>query len=65
MVTTPSILGYRIRKVLGVVTGVVPRTRGILGKIVASIQSVVGGEISAFTSELEKAKIKAIERLMD
>jgi len=48
VVTTPSILGYRIRKVLGVVTGVVPRTRGIL-KIVASIQSIVGGEVSAFT----------------
>lgn len=44
VVTTPSIPGYRIRKVLGVVTGIVPRTRGILGKIVASVQSMVGRE---------------------
>ena len=65
VVTTPSIPGYRIRKVLGVVTGIVPRTRGFLGKIVASIQSVVGGEVSTFTSELEKARMEAIERLRD
>ncbi len=63
IVTTPTIPGYRIRKVLGVVTGLVPRTRGFLGKFIAGIQSLMGGEISAFTSELEKARIEAIERL--
>lgn len=62
IVTTPSVPGYRIKKVLGVVTGLTPRTRGVGGKFVASIQSVFGGEISAFTSELEKARIEAMER---
>ena len=63
MVTTPTVAGGRISKVLGVVTGISPRTRGVLGKFVASIQSVVGGEVSAFTVELEKARIEAMERL--
>ena len=65
LVTTPSIPGYRITKVFGVVTSLVPRTRGVLGKIVAGFQSMVGGEVSAFTSELEKARMEAISRLKD
>lgn len=61
--TTPTVPGYKIKKVLGVVTGLTPRTRGILGKFVAGIQSLVGGEVTAFTTELEKARIEAIERV--
>ncbi|MFB0557957.1 MAG: heavy metal-binding domain-containing protein [Candidatus Bathyarchaeia archaeon] len=63
MVTTPTIQGYRIKKVLGVVTGLTPRTRGFLGQFVGGIQSMFGGEITAFTSELEKARMEAIERV--
>lgn len=65
MSTTPSIPGYRIKKVLGIVTGVSPRTRGALGRFIASIESVFGGEIKAFTSEIEKARMEAIERMRD
>lgn len=63
VVTTPTIPGYRIGKVLGVVTGLSPRTRGVLGKFVAGIQSMVGGEVTSFTSELEKARMEAIDRV--
>lgn len=62
-VTTPTIPGYRITKVLGVVTGLSPRTRGVLGKFVAAIESMVGGEVTSFTSELEKARMEAIDRV--
>ncbi|MEM3437239.1 MAG: YbjQ family protein [Nitrososphaerales archaeon] len=65
IVTTPSVAGYRIKKVLGIVTGLTPRTRGVGGKFIAGIQSILGGEVSAFTSELEKARIEAIERAKD
>jgi uncharacterized protein YbjQ (UPF0145 family) len=61
--TTPSAEGYKIKKVLGVVTGITPRTRGIGGKIVAGIQSMFGGEITAFTTELEKARVETIQRV--
>jgi uncharacterized protein YbjQ (UPF0145 family) len=62
IVTTPTISGYKIKKVLGVVTGLTPRTRGILGKFIASWESMLGGEVTAFTSEVEKARWEAIDR---
>ncbi len=61
--TTPTIPGYKIKKVLGVVTGLTPRTRGVLGQIVGGIQSMFGGEVTAFTTELEKARMEAVERV--
>jgi uncharacterized protein YbjQ (UPF0145 family) len=65
VVTTPTIPGYKIKKVLGVVTGISPRTRGAFGKFIAGIQAVFGGEVSAFTSELEKAKNEALIRIKE
>lgn len=61
--TTPSLPGYRVKRVLGVVTGLTPRTRGLLGKFQAGIESMFGGEVRAFTSELEKARLDAVERV--
>ena len=63
LTTTPSVEGYKIKKILGVVTGLTPRTRGVLGKFVAGIQSMFGGEVSAFTTELEKARVEAMARV--
>ena len=62
MVTTPTVAGYKIKQVLGLVTGLTPRTRGALGKFIAGFQSMFGGEVTAFTSEVEKARWEAIER---
>jgi len=62
MVTTPTIAGYKIKRVIGIVTGLTPRTRGILGKFIAGFESMIGGEVTAFTSEVEKARWEAIER---
>ncbi len=36
-----------------------------MGKFIAGFQSMFGGEITAFTEELEKARNEAIERLKD
>lgn len=63
MVTTPTIPGYKIIKVLGVVTGLTPRTRGVLGKFIAGFQTMLGGEVTAFTTELEKARQEAMDRV--
>jgi uncharacterized protein YbjQ (UPF0145 family) len=62
MTTTPTVAGYKIKKVLGLVTGLTPRTRGVLGKFIAGFESMIGGEVTAFTSEVEKARWEAIER---
>ena len=65
VVTTPSIQGYKITKVLGLVTGLSPRTRGVGGQLWAGIQSLLGGEVSAFTLEVEKARLEAIQRVIE
>ncbi len=59
VVTTPDLPGYEIVKVLGSVHGITVRTRGVGGKIVASIEGIFGGEVTAYTSECEKARILA------
>jgi uncharacterized protein YbjQ (UPF0145 family) len=53
-----------VTKIVGVVTGLTARTRGVGGRFVAGIQSMVGGEVSAFTSEIEKARGEAIQRVV-
>jgi len=42
-----------------------PRTKRIGEKLVTGIPSILRGVISAFTSELEKARLEAIERAKD
>ena len=65
VVTTPTVAGYKIKKVLGLVTGLTPRTRGVGGTFKAAFQTIKGGEIKAFTSEIEKARVEAIERTIE
>lgn len=60
--TMPTIPGYKIKKVIGIVSGITPRTRGILGKFIAGIESMIGGEVTAFSYEIEKARAEAIDR---
>ena len=62
-VTSQTVPGFRVKKVLGLVTGLTARTRGIGGKFVAGIESMIGGEVTAFTYEIEKARVEALDRL--
>jgi len=41
LVTTPSIPGYRVKRILGVVHGMTARTRGVGGGFIASIQTAL------------------------
>ncbi|MEM3985254.1 MAG: heavy metal-binding domain-containing protein [Candidatus Methanomethylicia archaeon] len=65
LVTTPYIPGYKIVEIIGPVYGLTIRTRGLGGKLAASIESLFGGEITAFVYEFEKARIEALLRLID
>ncbi len=65
VVTTPSIQGYRIVRVIGPVYGMTIRSRGVGGKFVAGIQSIFGGEITSYVSELENARRESLQRLME
>jgi uncharacterized protein YbjQ (UPF0145 family) len=65
VVTTPTLPGYRVVKVLGVVHGLTVRTRGVGGKFVAGIEGMFGGEVTTYSSEAEKARKESLQRLLD
>ena len=65
VVTTPNLSGYDIVKVLGTVHGLTVRTRGVGGKIFAGIEGIFGGEVTAYTSECEKARRESLNRLIE
>ncbi len=65
VVTTENIAGYRVREVLGQCFGVVVRSRGLGGNIMAGLRSIVGGEIHEYTSLLEEARKHAVDRMVD
>jgi len=62
--TTPAVPGYETVKILGPIHGLTVRTRGVGGKIIAGIEGMVGGEVTAYTSECEKARKESLERLV-
>jgi len=65
VVTSPTLPGYEILRVLGPVYGITVRSRGVGGRFVAGIQTLAGGEITAYTSECEKARAESLQRMMD
>lgn len=57
MVTTALELpGYRITRNLGLVRGIVVRSRSVFGTIGAGLQTLVGGNITLFTEMCEKTR---------
>ncbi len=64
IVTTPYLAGHRIVESKGMVFGLVVRSRGIGGNIMAGLRSLGGGEIHEYTSLLEDTRRQAIDRLV-
>jgi uncharacterized protein YbjQ (UPF0145 family) len=65
LVTTAFTLdGYRIVRNLGLVRGIVVRSRSILGTIGASLQTIVGGNITLLTELCEKTRGDAFETML-
>ena len=66
MVTTALELDqYRIVRNLGVVRGIVVRSRSIVGTIGAGLQTLIGGNITLFTELCEKARGEAFGLMLD
>lgn len=62
--TTFELPGYRIAKTIGLVRGVTVRSRSILGTIGASLETLVGGNITLFEEMCEKTREEALELMM-
>ncbi len=63
IVTTEGIAHYRVVQTLGHVFGLVVRSRGLGGNIMAGLRSLGGGEITEYTEMLEEARRHALDRL--
>ena len=65
LVTTSNELnGYRIVRTLGLVRGIVVRSRSIFGTFGASLQTLVGGNITLFTDLCERTREDAFSLMV-
>ena len=64
IVTSEHITGYKITETKGQVFGLVVRSRGIGGNVMAGLRSIVGGEINEYTQMLEEARRHATDRMV-
>lgn len=65
MVTTAfNLEGYVVVRNLGVVRGIIVRSRSLFGTIGAGLQTLVGGNISLLTSLCERTRNDAFELML-
>jgi uncharacterized protein YbjQ (UPF0145 family) len=62
--TAPFIASARVTETKGQVFGLVVRSRGLGGNIMAGLRSIGGGEIHEYTSLLEDTRRQAIDRMV-
>jgi uncharacterized protein YbjQ (UPF0145 family) len=66
MTTTAFTLdGYRVVKSFGVVRGITVRSRSVFGTIGASLQTIVGGNITLFSELCEQTRAEAFEMMVN
>ena len=64
VVTTDTVEGYDTKETLGQVFGLVVRSRGLAGNIMAFLRSIIGGEIHEYTQMLEDARRHSLDRMV-
>ena len=57
--------GHRVVRNLGIIRGIVVRSRSIVGTLGASLQTLVGGNITLYTELCEKARADAFRLLLE
>jgi uncharacterized protein YbjQ (UPF0145 family) len=62
--TTFELTGYRVTQNLGLVRGIIVRSRSVVGNFVAGLQTLVGGNITMYTELCEKAREDAFDLML-
>ena len=62
--TTFELPGYRVTKNVGIVRGLIVRSRSIFGNIGAGFQTLFGGNITLYTSLCERAREESFDLLL-
>ena len=66
LVTTAFTLdGYRIIQNYGIVRGIIVRSRSVFGTIGASLQTLIGGDITLFSNLCEETRLHAYDRMIE
>jgi uncharacterized protein YbjQ (UPF0145 family) len=63
--TTNDLAGYRIVASLGLVRGVIVRSRSVIGNIGAGLQSLFGGDITIYSKLADDARQHAYDRMVE
>ena len=63
--TAFTIDGFQVTKTLGVVRGITVRSRSVIGTIGASLQTLVGGNITLLTDLCEKTRNEAFALMLE
>lgn len=63
--TTFTLDGYRVVRTLGVVRGIIVRSRSIFGTMGAALQTIVGGDITLMMELCEKTRAGAFDMMVD
>lgn len=61
--TLENLAGYKVKKILGVVSGNTVRTRHLGQDIAAGLKTIVGGEIKGYSNLLTDSREQALERM--
>src|SRR5436309_8248185 len=64
VVSTPFVPGNRIVRTIGFTWGLIVRSRGIGGNVMAQLRTIPGGEIKEYTEMLDQARHEALWRLI-
>ena len=56
--------GFKVARTLGVVRGIVVRSRSIVGTIGATLQTILGGNITLLTNLCEKTRAEAFDLML-
>jgi uncharacterized protein YbjQ (UPF0145 family) len=65
MVTTQFELdGFRVVRTFGVVRGIIVRSRSVFGTIGASLQTIIGGNITLLTNLCERTRADAFDLML-
>src|SRR5262249_16769264 len=59
-----NVVGYRVVESKGQCFGVIVRSRGLAGNVIAALRTIVGGEIYEYTELLEQARRHALDRMV-
>jgi len=65
IVSTPYVPGFKITRQVGFTWGLIVRSRGLGGNVVAGLRTILGGEIHEYTQLLNESRSHALDRMKD